>query len=89
MGCSRFYVSGRVQGVFFRVSTRDRARALGLAGEVKNLPDGRVAVTARGPEAALASLQEWLREGPPQAVVSDVQSEACLDELDFSGFEVI
>jgi len=89
MGCSRFYVSGRVQGVFFRASTRERAQALGLAGEVRNLPDGRVAVTACGPPAALVSLQQWLQEGPPQAVVSDVQSEACLDELDFNGFEVI
>lgn len=88
MGCSRFYVSGRVQGVFFRVSTRDRAQALGLAGEVSNLPDGRVAVTACGPAAALASLQQWLQEGPPQAVVSDVQIEDCEDECGYSRFEI-
>ncbi|MBQ0803244.1 MAG: acylphosphatase, partial [Sulfitobacter litoralis] len=56
MTCSRFYVSGRVQGVFFRVSTRDQARALGLAGEVSNLADGRVAVMACGSQAALDSL---------------------------------
>jgi len=89
MGCSRFYVSGRVQGVFFRASTRERAQALGLAGEVRNLPDGRVAVTACGPPVALASLQQWLREGPPQAVVSDVLREACPDEPVFNGFEII
>ena len=44
----RIVVRGRVQGVFFRVSTRDRARALGLGGWVSNLPDGRVQVTASG-----------------------------------------
>ncbi|MDH3830670.1 MAG: acylphosphatase, partial [Gammaproteobacteria bacterium] len=53
MACSRFYVSGRVQGVFFRVSTREQAQALGLTGEVSNMRDGRVVVTACGPQAAL------------------------------------
>jgi acylphosphatase len=88
MACVRFYISGRVQGVFFRASTRERARALGLAGEVSNLPDGRVAVMATGSPAALDSLQQWLWQGPPQAVVSDVQREACPEEPDFSHFEI-
>jgi len=79
MPCIRCLVSGRVQGVFFRVSTRDQAQALGLTGQVSNLSDGRVAVTASGSQAALESLQQWLREGPPQAAVSDVQCEACED----------
>ena len=89
MACSRFYVSGRVQGVFFRVSARDQARALGLVGEVGNLADGRVAVTACGPQAALASLQQWLWQGPPQAAVSDVECEGCAHAPDFSHFEIV
>ena len=88
MVCARFHVSGRVQGVFFRVSTRDQARALGLTGTVSNLPDGRVAVTACGTQAALESLQQWLREGPPQAAVSDVQREVISEESGFSRFEI-
>jgi acylphosphatase len=84
----RFFVAGRVQGVFFRASTRDRARALGLTGEVSNMPDGRVAVTACGTQAALDSLQQWLWEGPPQAVVRDVQCEACPEEPVFNNFEI-
>ena len=88
MACARFYVSGRVQGVFFRVSTRDQARALRLTGAVSNLPDGRVAVTACGAPAALDSLQQWLWEGPPQAAVSDVQRETCPEEPVFSRFEI-
>ena len=88
MACSRFYLSGRVQGVFFRVSTREQAQALGLTGEVSNLPDGRVAVTACGAPAALASLQQWLWQGPPQAVVDHVESEDCSPGPDFSHFEI-
>jgi len=88
MACICFYVSGRVQGVFFRASTRDRARALGLTGVVSNLPDGRVAVTACGPQAALDALQQWLWDGPPQAAVSDVQCETCPEAPDFSRFEI-
>ena len=88
MACVRCYVSGRVQGVFFRASTRERARSLGLAGEVSNLPDGRVAVTACGSQAALDALQQWLREGPSQAEVSDVQCAACLEDPGFSRFEI-
>lgn len=88
MACMRCYVSGRVQGVFFRASTRERARALGLAGEVSNLADGRVAVTASGSPAAMDSLQRWLWQGPPQAVVSDVQCESCPEEPGFSSFEI-
>ena len=88
MACARFYVSGRVQGVFFRVSTRDQARALGLTGAVSNLPDGRVAVTACGTPAALDALQQWLWEGPPQAAVSDVQREVISEEPGFGRFEI-
>lgn len=87
MPCRRYRVSGRVQGVFFRVSTRDRARALGLTGTVENLDDGRVAVLACGPVDALDALGDWLWQGPPQAAVSDVEvhdSEA----VTFSEFSI-
>ena len=87
MACIRCLVSGRVQGVFFRASTRDQAQALGLNGQVSNLPDGRVAVTACGPQSALAALQQWLWEGPSQAAVTDVQCENCPDP-GFSSFRI-
>lgn len=89
MPCIHCLVSGRVQGVFFRASTREQALSLGLSGEVRNLDDGRVAVTACGPQAALESLQRWLWHGPPQAAVSDVQCEACAEETGLSRFEVV
>ncbi len=68
-------VSGRVQGVFFRASTRDRARELGLSGWVRNLPDGRVEFVAEGEESTLQELLQFLRVGPPGARVNDLVVE--------------
>jgi len=69
-------VSGRVQGVWFRASTAERATALGLRGRVENLPDGSVLVHAAGTRAALDALVEWLHRGPPMARVDAVEVEA-------------
>lgn len=73
MSRARFLVSGRVQGVFFRAGTRERAVALGLAGHARNLPDGRVEVIASGPPEAIAALEAWLAQGPPLARVQSVE----------------
>ncbi|HET8701647.1 MAG TPA: acylphosphatase [Nitrococcus sp.] len=77
--CIRCYVSGRVQGVFYRASTRERAVRLGLRGYARNLPDGRVEVVACGESVALDSLIAWLREGPPQARVAKLEIESITD----------
>ena len=71
----RCLVSGRVQGVFFRASTRDFAQQLGLSGYARNLPDGRVEVLACGDDAALAALRDWLRRGPPHATVEGLECQ--------------
>ncbi|WP_018950617.1 acylphosphatase [Thioalkalivibrio sp. ALMg11] len=71
----RWRVSGQVQGVFFRASTRDEAQRLGLAGYARNEPDGSVEVLAVGPRIALDELEEWLAEGPRQARVDAVEAE--------------
>lgn len=68
MMAARFLVSGKVQGVFFRASTRERALDLGLSGRATNLPDGRVDVVAEGDAAALDALEAWLHEGRPRPV---------------------
>lgn len=68
-------VSGRVQGVFFRASTARQARALGVTGYARNLPDGRVEVLACGNADAVQMLCRWLETGPPAARVSDVRVE--------------
>ena len=68
----RCYVSGRVQGVFYRASTSQRALELGCRGYARNLPDGRVEVLAVGDADAVRALIEWLWQGPPAAHVHDV-----------------
>jgi acylphosphatase len=78
----RCYVSGRVQGVFYRAATRQRAQELGCRGYARNLPDGRVEVLAVGEPAAVHELVEWLRRGPPAAHVTDVKcAEVALGEV--------
>ncbi len=71
-----YIIHGRVQGVFFRDSTRRKALELGIHGWVRNRPDGSVEAMAAGDEAALDALEQWLRGGgPPAARVEEVVSE--------------
>ncbi|MGN6314113.1 MAG: acylphosphatase [Rhodanobacteraceae bacterium] len=81
MACARFIIRGRVQGVFFRASTREQALRLGVSGYARNLDDGSVEVLACGSSGALDALQEWLRDGPPSARVEDVSREAMPDQV--------
>lgn len=85
MACVRFRVTGRVQGVFFRASTREQAVRLGLAGHARNLPDGSVEVVASGGAGALDELERWLHHGPPAARVASV-SRQNLPEQRLDGF---
>lgn len=73
MIAARFLVSGRVQGVFYRASTREQALRLGLRGHAANLDDGRVEVLAVGEADAVEALAAWLWKGPPAAVVEGVE----------------
>lgn len=88
MTAARFIVSGRVQGVFFRASTREQALRLELAGQARNLADGRVEVLAWGSAPALDQLEQWLRTGPAQARV-DVVSREPLDAPAPAGFAIV
>ena len=88
MPAVRFHVSGRVQGVSFRYYTQQQARALGLAGYARNLPDGRVEVLAIGDDAALEQLARWLAHGPSLARVAEVvRTPADAGEWGVRGFE--
>lgn len=76
MAAARFLVSGKVQGVWFRASTRDEAMRLGISAcHATNLPDGRVEVMAMGDAVCLDALQMWLHQGPPLARVDMVTRE--------------
>ncbi|WP_254863681.1 acylphosphatase [Halovivax gelatinilyticus] len=81
------FVSGTVQGVYYRANTRDAAREAGLDGWVKNLPDGRVEVVFEGPEDAVEAVVEWCHEGSPAADVSDVAVDYAEPEGE-DGFEI-
>jgi len=82
------FVSGRVQGVFFRSETRYEARLRGVKGWVHNLPDGRVEAVFEGEEGAVKELIEFCRRGPPGAKVTkiDVKWEDYTGE--FKDFEI-
>lgn len=67
-------VSGRVQGVGFRWSARAKGEELGLAGWVRNLPDGRVEAWLEGEEGAVRAMLAWLAQGPPAARVRNVEA---------------
>lgn len=86
--CMRFYISGKVQGVWFRASTKEQAVRLQLTGWARNLPDGRVEVMVAGEVEQVAKLHEWLKHGPPLADVTDVLFEEMPWEA-FEGFKTL
>ncbi len=81
-------ISGQVQGVFFRDSTRQKAEELGLAGWVKNLSDGSVEAVFEGPSGKVREMVSWCEEGPRNASVEDVDSDFETSGGDLRGFEV-
>lgn len=82
------FVEGLVQGVFFRDSTRRRARQLGVTGWVRNLRDGRVEVVAEGERASVESLVAWLRDGPEYARVEQATATWESASGEFTDFAV-
>lgn len=73
--CIHAFVSGRVQGVWYRQSTKQKAVSCGVTGWAKNLPDGRVEVMLCGEESAVKEVASWLHQGPPNARVEQVEAE--------------
>lgn len=81
-------IRGRVQGVWFRASTRDRARELGVTGWVRNRPDGSVEVVAEGGRERMQRLITWCHQGPEGALVTDVEVEWQAYRGEFREFSV-
>jgi acylphosphatase len=86
--CKHFFVTGKVQGVWFRASTQKEAENLGLNGWVRNLGDGRVELVACGTVDQVEMLGAWLLRGPDRAVVEDLQVEV-LPWQHYVRFEVL
>jgi len=85
----QIHVVGKVQGVFFRKSTKTTAEYLGIKGWVKNLPNGSVLIEAQGTDDALSKLIDWCKIGPTYARVDRVEVEEVLKSTSvFQSFEV-
>jgi acylphosphatase len=82
------FVSGLVQGVFFRSQTKNKAEELGLFGWVRNLTDGRVEILAEGEREKLEKLVDWAKKGPASARVDDLQIDWQEFKGEFGGFEI-
>jgi len=82
------WISGRVQGVWFRQSTKEQADANGVRGWVRNLPDGRVEALLVGDANGVHLVEAWLNQGPPLATVAEVVVEPLDPEQPFTDFSV-
>ncbi len=82
-------ISGKVQGVFYRVNTKNKADELGLTGWVKNIPDGKVEVLAEGKEGGLKEFIKWCYNGSKGAKVDKVEVEWRDYENKFDNFKIL
>jgi acylphosphatase len=85
---ARAVISGRVQGVFFRLETKQAAQRYGVFGWVKNQMDGTVAAVFEGPKENVDSILEWCKQGPPHANVEHVKIEWEDYKGEFGRFEI-
>ena len=81
-------VRGVVQGVYYRQSTKEKAKNLSISGEVRNRPDGSVDIIATGTKEQLGKLVQWCRQGPPKAIVSNVEVKELSLHV-FQGFHIV
>ena len=86
--CVEIYVSGRVQGVYFRQFTKDTAMYFGLVGYVQNLPDGRVRAVAKGSHENIERFVKQLRTGPRIANVESLDAKWCEPDESFDNFSI-
>ena len=84
----KLLVSGRVQGVYFRMFTQRKAKQLGVNGYVRNLEDGRVEIVAEAESALLDKMIAWTHKGPITARVDQVESEDLLVDEAFTSFDI-
>jgi len=84
----RIKVIGKVQGVFFRKSTYDKAKELGLVGWVKNDEDGSVLAEIEGDREGVQALEAWMKEGPEGAIVDGFLEEE-IEERGYSEFKIV
>lgn len=84
----RAYISGRVQGVWFRASTLEKALEYGVNGTVRNLVDGRVELVVSGEDERVDRLLRWAETGPPMSAVDRVEREDLPPTEEFTDFRI-
>lgn len=82
------FIAGKVQGVYFRQNTMETAKKNGVAGWVRNLPDGRVEAVLEGEKAGVEKVVDWCRRGPPKAQVQEFELKFESYTGDFSDFVI-
>ncbi|MFN3487076.1 MAG: acylphosphatase [Planctomycetota bacterium] len=85
---AHLFISGLVQGVFYRATCQREAQARGLSGWVRNLPDGRVEAVLQGPREAVEDMIRWCAKGPPRAQVSKIDLTYEPPEPGLQGFRI-
>jgi acylphosphatase len=88
LGRCHVLVSGRVQGVFFRQETKEKAKRLGLTGWVRNTEEGKVEAVFEGEKEKIEKILEWMKEGPPLARVEEVKTKWEGFKGEFESFEI-
>lgn len=86
---AHLFISGRVQGVFFRHYTFEQAHQLGLSGWVRNLPNSQVETLFEGPKDTVDEMIKWCQHGPPSAQVTNVDIQWETPDGSFKGFDII
>jgi acylphosphatase len=82
-------IKGKVQGVFFRASAKEKAEGLGIQGWVRNTAEGNVEIKARGEEGVLQKFLDWCRNGPEKAMVTSVEQINSSDDESFNDFRIL
>lgn len=84
----RIMISGRVQGVYFRAFTQNKAKQLGVKGSARNLPDGRVEIIAEAESGTLEEFIKWCGKGPITARVDDIEMTELQPDEALMSFEI-
>jgi len=84
----KLHITGKVQGVWYRASAKDKAMELGLTGKVWNEKDDSVGAIVQGDEELISEFIEWCKKGPPLSKVDNVIVEEIDPTIDFKGFEI-
>lgn len=84
----RVFISGRVQGVFFRAETKKMADSVGIKGWVRNMPDGRVEAVFQGNDEQLSRMTEWCKKGPRLSRVTGIEVSDEMVPEEFTSFEI-